>query len=35
LSISQLESIIKIVLTTVAGDDEAREKAKSIEGMQI
>jgi hypothetical protein len=35
LSISQLESIIQIVLITAASDDEAREKAKSIEGMQI
>ncbi len=35
LSISQLKSIIQIVLITVASDDEAKEKAKSIEGMQI
>ena len=35
LSISQLESIIVIVLIIAASDDEAREKAKSIEGMQI
>ncbi len=35
LSISQLESTIKIVLITEASDDEAREKAKIIEGMQI
>jgi hypothetical protein len=35
LSISQLESIIQIVLITTASDDEARQKAKSIEGMQI
>ena len=35
LSISQLESIIQIVLITATSDDEAREKAKSIEGMQI
>ena len=35
LSISQLESIIQIVIITLASDDEAREKAKSIEGMQI
>ena len=35
LSISQLESIIQIVLITAASDDEAREKAKSIEGLQI
>jgi hypothetical protein len=36
LSISQLESIIQIVLiTTAASDDEAREKAKSIEGIQM
>ena len=34
-SISQLESIIQIVLITAASEDEAREKAKSIEGMQI
>jgi hypothetical protein len=35
LFISQLENIIQIVLTTATSDDEAREKAKSIEGMQI
>jgi hypothetical protein len=35
LSISQLESIIQIVLITATSDEEAREKAKSIEGMQI
>ena len=35
LSISQLESIIQIVLITAASDDEAREKAKSIDWMQI
>ena len=35
LSISQLESIIQIVLITATSDDEAREKAKIIEGMQI
>jgi hypothetical protein len=35
LSISQLENIIRIVLINAASDDEAREKAKSIEGMQI
>jgi hypothetical protein len=32
LSISQLESKIKIALITASSDDEAREKAKSIEG---
>ncbi len=35
MSISQLESIIQIFVITAASDDEAREKAKSIEGMQI
>jgi hypothetical protein len=35
LSISQLESIIQIVLITATSDVEARETAKSIEGMQI
>ena len=35
MSISQLEIIIQIVLITAASDDEAIEKAKSIEGMQI
>ncbi len=35
LSISQLEIIIQIVLIIAASDDEAREKTKSIEGMQI
>ncbi len=35
LSISKLESIIQIVLINAASDDENREKAKSIEGMQI
>ena len=35
MSISRLESIIQIVLITEASDDEAREKDKSIEGMQI
>ncbi len=35
LSISQLESIIQIVLIIAASDNEAREKAKSIEGMRI
>ena len=35
LSIPQLESIIQIVLITAASDAKAREKAKSIEGMQI
>ena len=35
LSISHLESRIQIVLITATSDDEAREKAKSIEGMQI
>jgi hypothetical protein len=35
LSISQLASIIQIVLIIGASDDEAREKAKSIQGMQI
>jgi hypothetical protein len=35
LSISQFESIIQIVLITATSDDEAREKAKSIEGIQI
>ena len=33
LSISQLESIIEIVLITATSDDEAREKARSIEMM--
>jgi len=35
LSKSQLESIIQIVLITAGSVDEAREKAKSIEGIQI
>jgi len=35
LSILQLESIIHIVLITATSDGEAREKAKSIEGMQM
>jgi len=35
LSISRLESIILIVLIVAAIDDEGREKAKSIEGMQF
>ena len=35
LSISQLESKIQIALITTTSDDEAREKANSIEGMQI
>ncbi len=35
LSISQLESIIQKILITAASDDEAREKAKSIEEMRI
>ncbi len=35
MSISQLESIIQILLLTARSDDEAREKAKSIKGMQI
>jgi hypothetical protein len=35
LSISQLESIIRIVLIIVASDNEAREKAKSIQGLQF
>jgi hypothetical protein len=35
LSISYLESIIQIVLVIAASDDEAREKAKIIEGIQI
>ena len=35
MSISHLESIIQIVLITASSDDEAREKARSIEGMQI
>ncbi len=35
LSISQFENIIQIVLITATSDDEAREKAKSFEGMQI
>jgi hypothetical protein len=35
LSISQIESIIQMVLITAVSDDEAREKAKNIEGMQI
>ena len=35
MSISQLESISQIDLITAASDDEAREKAKSIEGMRV
>jgi hypothetical protein len=35
LSVSELESIIRMVLIIVASDDEAREKAKSIEEIQI
>jgi hypothetical protein len=35
LSISQLENIIEIVLFSAASDEEAREKAKSIEGMHL
>ena len=35
LSISQLDSIIQVDLITEASDDEAREKATIIEGMQI
>jgi len=35
VSTSQLISIIQIILITAASDDEAREKAKSIEWMQI
>jgi hypothetical protein len=35
LSISQLENIIQIVVISPASDDEAREKAKSAEGIQI
>ncbi len=35
LSISRLEIIVQIVLMTVASDDEAREEAKSFNGMQI
>ena len=35
LSISHLEIIIKITLATAMSDDEAREKARSNEGMQI
>ncbi len=35
LSISQLESITQIVIITATSEDEAIEKAKSIEGMQI
>ncbi len=35
LSISQLESRIQIVLIIATSDNEAREKAKSIEGMKI
>ena len=33
MSISQLENIIQIVLIASTSDDEANEKAKSIEGM--
>jgi hypothetical protein len=33
LSILQLESIIQIVLISISSDDEARKKAKRIEGM--
>jgi len=35
LSISQLENIIQLGLFNATNDDEAREKAKSIEGLQI
>ena len=35
LFISQLESIIHIVLLPASRNDEAREEAKRIEGMQI
>ena len=35
LSISQLESKIQIIFITASRDGEAREKAKTIEGMQI
>jgi hypothetical protein len=35
LPISQLENIIQILLTSAASDNEAREKAASIEGMQV
>ena len=35
MSISHLEIIIQIVLITATSDEEAREKAKIIEGMQI
>ena len=35
LSISQIASIIQIVLITATSDDESREKAKNTEGMHI
>jgi hypothetical protein len=35
LSIAQLEDTIQIVLVTAESDEEAREKAKSMEGMRI
>jgi hypothetical protein len=35
LSISQVQNIIQKVLIIATSDDEAREKAKSIEGMKI